>query len=54
MQRFPLNDCFIYEDLKKSKKIFKVSSTDGIEKEEMKKIIENVDYPQSEGVQSDE
>ena len=25
----------------------------GIEKEEMKKIIENVDYPQSEDIQSD-
>ena len=32
---------------------YSVSSTDGIEKEEMKKIIENVDYPQSEDVQSD-
>ena len=32
---------------------YSVSSSDGIEKEEMKKIIENVDYPQSEDVQSD-
>lgn len=33
---------------------YSVSSTEGIEKEEMTKIIESVDYPQSEDVQSDE